>query len=297
MLPFTTPPLALGVFTNEISLQESSRSKLGHPRSNLSSNIICCTFPCYLWVNNNYWPWLRSVLSFRFRYSLEKCWRPFLFPCSLNILQFWHGLLRYTDDICFSYSTTGKVVVWWDQQLQLQLDCIHCVLKLHLLDQANVLQLMLYFQAHVVSATKLMKLKNQTGIRTFSLYLEKWCKERWYLVNHTWTVKIVMMSVDPKGTSLLPVSITTLSRSAVVMSTSLSLHPQNRLICLQNSWGSIYVLSINWLMVILSYRCFIFTEHLHVFWGIFQLQIIQFQLKFLVCLEWEGYTIFWITNF
>ena len=68
---------------------------------------------------------------------------------------------------------TVKAVVWRDQQLQPQLDCIHCVLKLYLLDQANALQLTLYFWAHVVSAAESMKLKNQTGIRTFSLYLEK----------------------------------------------------------------------------------------------------------------------------
>ena len=72
--------------------------------------------------------------------------------------------VRYTDGICFSYSATAKAVLWRHQHLQPQLDSIHGVLKLYLLDQANVLQLTLCFRAHVVSAT---------GIRTFSLHLEK----------------------------------------------------------------------------------------------------------------------------
>ena len=49
----------------------------------------------------------------------------------MNIWQFWHGPLRYTDDICSSYSATVKAVVWRDQQLQPQLDCIHCFLEQH----------------------------------------------------------------------------------------------------------------------------------------------------------------------
>ena len=35
------------------------------------------------------------------------------------------------------------------------------------------MQLTLYSRAHVVSAVESMKLKNQTGIRTFSLVLRK----------------------------------------------------------------------------------------------------------------------------
>ena len=73
-------------------------------------------------------------------------------------------LVHSTDDICFSYSATAKAVVWRYQHRQPQLDSIHGVLKLYFLDQANVLQLTLCFQAHVVSAT---------GTRTFSLYLER----------------------------------------------------------------------------------------------------------------------------
>ena len=96
-----------------------------------------------------------------------------MFHAHKNIWQFWHGLLRYTEDICFFYSATVKAVVWRDQQLQPQLGCIHCVLKLYLLYQANAMQLTLYSRAHVVSAVESMKLKNQTGIRTFSLVLRK----------------------------------------------------------------------------------------------------------------------------
>ena len=48
-----------------------------------------------------------------------------------------------------------------DQQLQPQLHCIHCVLQLYLLEQANALQLSLYFRAHVASAAESMKLNRR----------------------------------------------------------------------------------------------------------------------------------------
>ena len=67
-----------------------------------------------------------------------------------------------------------KAVVWRDQQLQPQLNWLYS-LRPKIVSSlsgkcgaANAI-----FSEHVVSAVESMKLKNQTGIRTFSLVLRK----------------------------------------------------------------------------------------------------------------------------